>query len=95
MGGIRFCRCGCQSENPCVCFGAKPTQRARARSLTRLEGRGKEGPREQSAEGSRRRQSAEGSSSRHERAVKRRTVSKRDQSAEGGSQKMKAGQRRE
>ena len=35
MGGIRFCGCGCQSENPFVCFGAKPTQRACARDLPR------------------------------------------------------------
>ena len=28
MGGIRFCGCGGQSENPIVCFGTKPTQRA-------------------------------------------------------------------
>ena len=30
MDGIRFCRCGCgcQSEDPFVCFGTKPTQRA-------------------------------------------------------------------
>ena len=27
MGGIRFCGCGCQSEDPFVCFGMKPTQR--------------------------------------------------------------------
>ena len=26
MGGIRFYGCECQSENPFVCFGAKPTQ---------------------------------------------------------------------
>ena len=31
MGGIRFsvCGCGCLSEDPFVCFGAKPTQRVR------------------------------------------------------------------
>ena len=28
MGDIRFCVCGCQLENPFVCFGTKPTQRA-------------------------------------------------------------------
>ena len=35
MGGIRFCgcECGCQSEDPFVFFGAKPTQRACARGL--------------------------------------------------------------
>ena len=33
MGGICFCRC--QSENPFVCFGAKPSQRACAWDLPR------------------------------------------------------------
>ena len=28
MGSIRFCLCGCRSENPFVCFGAKRTRRA-------------------------------------------------------------------
>ena len=40
MGGIRFCGCGCQSEDPFVCFGIKPTQRACAppdRKRTREE----------------------------------------------------------
>ena len=56
MGGIRFCRCGCQSEDPLVCFGAKLTQRLHARSPTRPEedkGRkvpGTVGRREQSRE---------------------------------------------
>ena len=27
MGGIHFCGCGCQSEDPFVCFGVKPTQK--------------------------------------------------------------------
>ena len=33
MGGICFCGCGCQSENPFVCFSEKPTQWACARDL--------------------------------------------------------------
>ena len=33
MSGIRFSVCGCQSENPFVCFDAKTTQRACARDL--------------------------------------------------------------
>ena len=52
MGGLRFCVCGCQSDNPIVCFGAKPTQRACARDLPQED-------RRQSAEGSRKDQSTE------------------------------------
>ena len=33
IDGIHFCGCGCQSENPFVCFGAKTTQRACAPDL--------------------------------------------------------------
>ena len=33
MGGIRFCLCGCRSENHFVCFGARPTERAWGRFL--------------------------------------------------------------
>ena len=79
MGGNRFSVYGCQSENPFVCFGVKPTQRAyaRDRKWTR-EGRSE-----------RRRESAE-EDSRIEIAVQRRT-----QSAEGGSEKMETEQRRE
>ena len=70
MGGIRFCVCGCQSENPFVCFSAKPTQRACARDL----------PRDQKDEGSEVREKTEESSQqkgaaeiiRDERPVKRR-----------------------
>ena len=44
MGGIRSyeCMCECQSENPFVCFGAKPTQKYCARDLPR-DGRTREG----------------------------------------------------
>ena len=37
MGEIRFCGCGCgcKSEDPFVCFGRKPTQRACARDFPR------------------------------------------------------------
>ena len=57
MGGIRFSVCGCQSENPFVCFGAQPTQTAYARDLTRdRKDKGEDG-RKQSAEGGRRDQS--------------------------------------
>ena len=47
MGGIRFCGSGCQSKNPFVSFGAKPTQRA-AHQISHETGRrrGKEGPRD-------------------------------------------------
>ena len=38
MGGICFCGCECQSENPFVCFGSKLTTKGlRARSQTRPE----------------------------------------------------------
>ena len=90
MLGIRYVGasvCVCvwvQSENPYVCFGAKPTQRTCMRDL----------PRDRKEE-----ERKVPEISRHERAVKRRTQSaegsSRDQPAEGGSQKMKAGQRRE
>ena len=75
MDGIRFCGCGCQTENLFVCFGAKPTQRACARDLPR--------DRKKMGEGRSRRQWARQNSqqkvaaetSRHERAVKRRNGS--------------------
>ena len=35
MGGICFCGCGCQLEDPFVCFGAKPTQRSCTRDFPR------------------------------------------------------------
>ena len=43
MGGILFCGCGCQSEDPFIYFGAKPTQRAYARDFSRDRKRKKEG----------------------------------------------------
>ena len=45
MGGIRFCwyGYGCQLENPFVCFGAKPTQRACAGDFPRDRKRTREG----------------------------------------------------
>ena len=58
MGGVRFCGCGCKSENPFVCFGPKPTQRACAQDHPRNRKRTRErrsqrrvGRREQSREG--------------------------------------------
>ena len=43
IGGIRFCGCGFQSENPFVCSGAKPTQRAYAWDLPRDRKRTRKG----------------------------------------------------
>ena len=45
MSGIRLCGygCGCQSEDPSVRFGAKPTQRACARDFLRDKKRTREG----------------------------------------------------
>ena len=87
MGGIHFCGCGYQSENPFVCFGAKPTQRACARDLPRDRKKTRKG-----------RSQRRGKDSRHERAVKRRRTqsaesSRRDQSTEQVSQEMRVGQR--
>ena len=88
MLGIRCVSvCGCQSENPFVCFGAKPPQRACARDL----------PRDQKDEGrkvqekvSHQKAAAAAEISQDERAVKGRTRSvegsRRDQSTELVSQ---------
>ena len=72
---------GCPSDDPFVCFRAKPTQRACARDLPRDRKRkGKEGPRDQSA----------GEVSQEKDTVSRReekgAVSWRKQSREQGSQ---------
>ena len=78
MGGIRFCVCGCQSENPFVCFGTKLTQRACTRDLP--QDRKDEGKRiwEKREEGSQK--GAEGTS-RQNRSVREMRVGKRgDQS---------------
>ena len=93
MGGIRFCRWGCHSENLFVCFGVKPTQRAQREIFHETRSRwGKEGLREDrrrhSAEWSRRGQSAwEGSqekdtvSRREQQTPVDRTGQSRDESA--------------
>ena len=89
MDGIRFCGCGCQSENPFVCFGVKPTQRACMRDLpwdrkwTR-EGRSKRG---QKDTGRRRDQSTE------QISQEMRVGQRRDQSTEQVSQEMRLRQR--
>ena len=43
MGGIRFCGCGCQSEDSFVCFGTKPTQTACKRDFPQDRKRIREG----------------------------------------------------
>ena len=87
MLGIRCVGvCGCQSDNPFVCFGAKPTQRAFAWDLPRDRKKTREG-----------RSQRRGKGSRHEKSVKRRTQSaeggRKDQSTEQVSQEMRVGQR--
>ena len=96
MLGIRCVGvCGCQSENSFVYFGAKPTQRACARDLSRNwkdeERKVREKRRDQSPvriEESQQKGAEE--NSRLEIEVQRRT-----QSEEGGSENMEAGQRRQ
>ena len=66
--------CGCHSGGPFVCFGAKPTQRASARDLSRDrkdEGR-KVQEKSESAEGSRREQLAWNSSPGEDTVGRRR-----------------------
>ena len=73
MDGIRFCVCGCQSENPFLCFCAKPTQRACARDLPRdRKDKGKK-VREKIEENSQQRGAEK--DSRYERSTKRRRQS--------------------
>ena len=95
MGGICFCGCGCQSDNPFVFWLETHTKSLRARSPTRPEEeKGRKVPEiswqrraeeesRQERSVKRKTQSAEGSTrdSRHERAVKRR----RTQSAKGST----------
>ena len=106
VGGIRFCGCRCQSENPLVCFSVKPTKRASARGLQRdrkrtRKGRSKwvVGRREQWREGhsqlkrtvGRGEQSRE-CQSRDESRAEKRPVSWRGQSAEGSRREQSAGE---
>ena len=91
MGGIRFSVCGCQSDNPFVCFDTKPTQRACAQDLPR-NGRTREGRSQrtfgrrgqsregQPVEGSRRDQSAEQVSQGDESRAERRPVNRSQKS---------------
>ena len=47
MGSIRFCLCGCRSENPFVCLTRNPHKGPEGEILSETgSGRGKEGPRE-------------------------------------------------
>ena len=93
MVGIHFCGCGCQSENPFVCFGAKPTQRVWARDLLRgrkwtREGRSERGQKENSQQKGAKREQKK--TRRDTSRAEKNTVGRREQSAEGHSQQKGA-----
>ena len=80
MGGIRFCGCKCLSEDPFVCFGTKPTQRACTQDFPRDWKRTKEG-RSQNRKKQRTGKSTEGGR-QQKSAEQNRAVNRREQSRE-------------
>ena len=84
MGGIRFCGCGYQSENPLTVLGQNHSKDLCARSPTRPEeNEGRKVP--EKREGGSQQKGAE-EDSRQERAVKRRSVKGRESGREETSQ---------
>ena len=73
MGGIPFCGCGCQSEDPFVCFGVKPSQRACMQDLPQDRKRTREG---------RSQGKSAGESSQEKVSQETRAVQRGDQSTE-------------